>query len=258
MIELNDLIEIIYKAGEKVMEIYQSSDFEIKYKNDDSPLTIADQVSNDIICNSLHTLYPQIPILSEEGAEIPFSKRKKWQSLWVIDPIDGTKEFIKKNGEFTLNIALIEKNNPTVGLVYAPCIKKLWYGSDQGSFKVSKGKKSKISINSKCNDDLINIVSSRSHSNPMVKTFLNQFKNYNIVNMGSSIKICLVADGTADIYPRLAPTMEWDTAAAHAVLKYAGGSLIDLDTKKEMIYNRKNLKNSNFVANSNLTFRRMI
>ncbi len=258
MIELNDLIEIIYKAGEKVMEIYQSSDFEIKYKNDDSPLTIADQVSNDIICNSLHTLYPQIPILSEEGAEIPFSKRKKWQSLWVIDPIDGTKEFIKKNGEFTLNIALIEKNNPTVGLVYAPCIKKLWYGSDQGSFKVSKGKKSKISINSKCNDDLIDIVSSRSHSNPMIETFLNQFKNYNIVNMGSSIKICLVADGTADIYPRLAPTMEWDTAAAHAVLKYAGGSLIDLDTKKEMIYNRKNLKNSNFVANSNLTFRRMI
>ena len=258
MIDLNDLIKIIYEAGSNVMKIYRSSDFEISYKHDTSPLTLADKVSNDIICNSLNELYPQIPILSEEGIETPFSERKKWESLWLVDPIDGTKEFIKKNGEFTLNIALIKKNKPVLGLVYAPCIDKLWYGNEQGSYLIFNGKKSKIHVNRKNNNNEIDIVSSRSHSSPLIEKFLSQFKNYNIVNMGSSIKICLIADGGADIYPRLAPTMEWDTAAAHAILKYAGGTLTDLNTNKEMIYNRKNLKNSNFVANSSLVFNNSI
>ncbi len=255
MINIQELVNICNNAGNEIMKIYDNSDIskmEIEYKSDNSPLTLADKKSNQIICKSLKEQYPKIPILSEEGSEISYEERKKWGKFWLIDPIDGTKEFIKKNGEFTINIALIENNKPIIGIVYAPAVNKYWFGSKKtGSFKLENGHKSKIKVNEKVRCP-IKVVASRSHKSPKLENFLSNFENYELVNMGSSIKICLVAEGSADIYPRLAPTMEWDTAAAHAVLKYANGSLIDIDTNKEMEYNRKNLKNSYFIANSTI------
>ena len=257
MISMEELVDICRIAGDKIMEIYKSSNIskmEIEYKSDNSPLTIADKKANAIICEALIKKCPTIPILSEEGAKINYNKRKKWSRFWLIDPIDGTKEFIKKNGEFTINIALIENQQPIIGIVYAPALKKYWFGSKDGAFKLENEKKEKIEVNKNISSS-IKVVSSRSHKSPKLDTFLSNFENYELVNMGSSIKICLVAEGSADIYPRLAPTMEWDTAAAHAVLKYAHGTLIDLDTNKEMVYNRKNLKNSFFIANSNINLK---
>ncbi len=251
---MQDLINICLKASDEILKIYQKADvkeMQIEYKTDHSPLTLADKKSHNIICSSLKKIYPEIPILSEEGVEIPYIERKKWTQFWLIDPIDGTKEFIKKNGEFTINIALIKDGAPSLGIVYAPVLKKCWYGTKKGSFIVENGIKRKIQANINIKEP-IKVVASRSHASPMLEIFLNSINNYELVSMGSSLKICLVADGNADIYPRLAPTMEWDTAAAHAVLKFAGGSLIDLDTKEEMRYNRENLKNSHFIANSTM------
>ena len=260
MININDLIKICENAGNKIMEIYESADIskmEIEYKNDNSPLTLADKEANKIICKLLHNKEPKTPILSEEGSYISYENRKKWTKFWLIDPIDGTKEFIKKNGEFTINIALIENQKPTLGIVYAPALKKYWFGSKKGAFKLENGKKQKINVNKKVGKT-VKVVASRSHKSPKLNTFLSNFDKYELVSMGSSIKICLVAEGSADIYPRLAPTMEWDTAAAHAVLKFANGSLIDLNSNKEMLYNRKDLKNSFFIANSQLELKKIL
>ena len=259
MIDIHDIISIATNAGNAIMNIYNQSDkaMEIEYKDDNSPLTRADKESHSIICSSLKSLFPEIPVLSEEGSDIPYLNRKNWKQFWLIDPIDGTKEFIKKNGEFTVNIALIDNNSPVLGVVYAPVLQKYWYGSKKGSYVIEKNKKRRISINQKTNQT-IKIVASRSHSSQFLNQFLNHFKNYQLVNMGSSIKICLVAEGKADIYPRLAPTMEWDTAAAHAVLKYANGSLLDLSTQTEMAYNRENMRNSFFIANSIINLKEIL
>ena len=251
---MQNLIDICLKASNAILEIYKKSntdEMEIEYKSDNSPLTLADRKSHEIICSYLKEQYPKIPILSEEGSEIPYSERKEWDEFWLIDPIDGTKEFIKKNGEFTINIALIKDKKPSLGIVYAPALKKCWYGTDEGAFTLENGVKRRIQANLEMTEP-IKVVASRSHSSPMLDIFLKSINDYELVSMGSSLKICLVADGSADIYPRLAPTMEWDTAAAHAILKSAGGNLIDLSTSKEMTYNRENLKNSYFIANSNM------
>ena len=254
MVDINSLVNICSEAGDEILKIYSKTDkkyMEIEYKSDNSPLTLADKASHKIICKSLKKLYPKIPILSEEGALIPYQERKYWKLFWLIDPIDGTKEFIKKNGEFTINIALIKNQEPITGIVYAPALEKYWYGSPEGSFSLEGNIKKRINVNNSIKNKL-RIVASRSHSSPLLSKFLNSIDNYELVSMGSSLKICLVAEGSADIYPRLAPTMEWDTAAAHAVLKFADGNLIDLETKKEMRYNRKELRNSHFIANSNI------
>ena len=257
MIQMNDLIDICFNAGKEILKIYEKTDIVVEYKSDNSPLTLADQKSHECICSSLKALYPKIPILSEEGLKIPYKDRKEWDSFWLIDPIDGTKEFIKKNGEFTVNIALICNQKPILGIVYAPVLNKYWYGSEKGSFIICNGETKKITVNNEFKNE-INVVASRSHSSPLLKNFLESFNNYKLVSMGSSIKICLVAEGKADIYPRLAPTMEWDTAAAHAVLKFAGGSLIDINTQADMLYNRENLKNSHFIANSTMDLTTLI
>ena len=251
MIDIKDLINICSDAGREILKIYKKTDLGIEYKEDNSPLTLADKKSHECICSSLNKLYSDIPILSEEGAKIAYKNRSKWKRFWLIDPIDGTKEFIKRNGEFTVNIALIENQKPVLGIVYAPVLNKYWYGSKDGSFVLDNGKTKKITVNNTL-DKKIKVVASRSHKSPKLDSFLKNFKDYTLVSMGSSIKICLVAEGVADIYPRLAPTMEWDTAAAHAVLKFANGSLIDTNTQSEMIYNRENLKNSHFIANSSI------
>jgi len=257
VIDIQDLIDICSNAGQEILEIYKKTDLGIEYKEDNSPLTLADKKSHECICASLNKLYPNIPILSEEGAKIAYKDRSKWKLFWLVDPIDGTKEFIKKNGEFTVNIALIEDQKPILGIVYAPVLNKYWYGSKDGSFVIDHGKTKKIKVNN-TQDKKIKVVASRSHKSPKLDNFLKNFEDYTLLTMGSSIKICLVAEGIADIYPRLAPTMEWDTAAAHAVLKFAHGNLIDINTQLEMIYNRENLKNSHFIANSSIDLNNLI
>ena len=246
----HDIIKIAKDAGFAILKVYKNPNIAVNVKDDDSPLTIADKTSNEIITNALKKLTPEIPILSEEGKKIDYSERKKWKLFWLIDPLDGTKEFINKNGEFTVNIALISNGEPILGIVYAPVLDILWHGNiKEGSFKTDSDNSS-IKLNVKKPDGTIKVVASRSHSNnPKLDNFLIKYPDYKLVKMGSSIKICLVADGSADIYPRLGPTMEWDTAAAHAVVKFAGGNIYDLDNMNELTYNKSNLLNPEFLVN---------
>ena len=246
------VIEIAKEAGQAILDIYNGTDLDVTYKDDNSPLTLADKASNDIIEKGLKRLTPTIPILSEEGKNIDYSNRQQWNMFWLVDPLDGTKEFIKKNGEFTVNIALISNGEPILGVVYAPVLDITWYGDiKEGSYKFENNKpplKIKSIIPGK--EDIVKVVASRSHTdNPKLKKFLKDYPNHELVKMGSSIKICLVADGTAHIYPRLGPTMEWDTAAAHAVVKYAGGNIYDLNNMNELVYNKSNLLNPEFLVN---------
>ena len=245
---LDNLIEISKLAGDEILDVYNGT-IDVTLKDDLSPLTDADRRSNAVITSKLVALYPEIPILSEEGKEIDFSERKEWSLFWLIDPLDGTKEFIKRNGEFTVNIALIENGCPIAGIVYAPTKNTFWYGAKEiGSFIRENGSKSKEIFVQDDIEDPIRIVSSRSHPSPKLQSYLDRFQNHEIVNMGSSLKICLVADGTAHIYPRLGPTMEWDSGAGHAVLKYAGGFLTDATTGNELVYNKENLRNPDFIC----------
>ena len=245
---LDHLIDISRLAGNEILDVYNGT-IEVTLKDDLSPLTDADRKSNTVIIKKLLELYPDIPILSEEGKEINFKERKKWDLFWLIDPLDGTKEFIKRNGEFTVNIALIKNGSPIAGIVYAPTKNTFWYGADEiGSFRIENDSTpERISVKDRI-DEPIKIVSSRSHPSPKLQNYLDRFQNHKMVNMGSSLKICLVADGTAHIYPRLGPTMEWDSGAGHAVLKYAGGFLTDITTGDELIYNKEVLKNPDFIC----------
>ena len=236
-----------FEAGCEILKVYEK-DFEVSYKQDKTPLTIADQRANDIIEKYLSET--NIPILSEEGKQIDFNHRKNWNLLWIVDPLDGTKEFVKKNGEFTVNIALIKDGSPIIGVIYVPVSGCVYYGSSAGTFKEHNGVKKQLPTIYK--DRNFRVVDSRSHASPETENYINQLSKekgeIEIVSMGSSLKICLVAEGFADVYPRFAPTMEWDTAAGHAVAKYAGKNLIDLETNSEMIYNRPILKNNWFIV----------
>ena len=250
---IESLITISKQAGEAILKIYDLDDLGISHKEDNSPLTLADKASNEMICSQLKELTPDIPILSEEGKDISFDKRKNWDTFWLIDPLDGTKEFIKKNGEFSVNIALINHFKPILGIVYAPVLDTTWYGSaSEGSFKIiEKGKPEKINVLKYDDNETVKVVSSRSHSNnTKLDEFLTDYPKHELVFMGSSIKICLVADGSAHIYPRLGPTMEWDTAAAHAVVKFAGGNILDMTDRNELAYNKENLLNPAFLVNN--------
>lgn len=253
-------IEAALRAGKSIMEIYNSNDFEVKLKSDQSPLTLADIESHNIISQYLNKT--KIPILSEEGKNIPYSKRKNWNKLWVIDPIDGTKEFIKKNGEFTVNIALIENQIPIIGIIYAPILKTIYFSSkDLGSYKVKVNIKdydvddlikNAIQLPLKRKDSTYTIVASRSHMSKDTENFIHSAKKkhlkINLISKGSSLKLCMVAEGSADCYPRFAPTMEWDTAAGQAICEYAGFKVVDLKSKKKMLYNRKELLNNWFLV----------
>ena len=258
---LNNLIEISLEAGKEILDIYNTT-YEVEYKDDKSPLTLADKKSHEIIINNLKKL-SNYPILSEEGKNIPYEERKNWEYFWLIDPLDGTKEFIKKNGEFTVNIALVHKGKPVLGIVFAPVKDILYYGSKElGAFKIENNRILNLNnINIEKSHKEITVVASKSHLNDKTKAFIenlkNQYSNINLVSIGSSLKICLVAEKKADIYPRLAPTMEWDTAAAHAILSIVGGELVkyekystpkNLKELKELEYNKENLLNPNFIA----------
>ena len=244
---LNIAKEAAKKAGDKILQIY-GNEFSVSYKEDKSPLTIADQKANDIIESYL--LKTNIPILSEEGKLTEYKDRKNWKLLWIVDPLDGTKEFVKRNGEFTVNIALVKNGKPILGVIFVPVKGWLYYGSSNGSFREINKKKVKLPLDKKSTN--FKVVGSRSHQSPETKEYFEDIKkrkkNVEIVSMGSSLKICLVAEGSADVYPRFAPTMEWDTAAGHAIAKYAGKKLIDLQTKQEMMYNRLRLTNNWFIV----------
>lgn len=248
----NDIIQIVIKiakqAGLVIMDVYKT-DFEIKIKTDKSPVTEADTRANEIIFNGLIKINPDIPILSEEGRNIPYEERSKWDSFWLVDPLDGTKEYIKKNDEFTVNIAYMQNNLPIFGVVYAPALDELYWGSvEMGAYKSIAGETyNQINVRAYLNSP-VQIATSRSHPSPKMDKFLSQFEKNDLHPMGSSLKICSVADGRVHFYPRLGPTMEWDTGASHAVIKAAGGEIIKYGTNKPLEYNKEDLLNPEFIA----------
>lgn len=226
---LPEIKDMAVKAGNAILEIY-AQDFEVITKDDSSPLTQADLASHCIIRDELARLTPEIPLLSEESADIPFETRARWNEYWLIDPLDGTREFVNRNGEFTVNIALIRDNEPVLGVVYVPVTGVTYSGiTSSGAWRSdADGTTETIRVRIPCAEPMI-VVGSRSHANPALVGHLEKMGAFELVSMGSSLKFCLVAEGKADFYPRLGPTSEWDTAAAHAVVLAAGGKIVTLD-----------------------------
>jgi 3'(2'), 5'-bisphosphate nucleotidase len=256
---LNKALLAAYEAGKAILPIY-NTDIGVTYKDDKSPLTAADTASNEVIKEHLGS---DLPILSEEGKLTDYATRREWTLFWLIDPLDGTKEFIKKNGEFTINIALIENGVPVLGVVYVPVSGIMYFGmAGLGSFLCdmnlceSADLHQLLQVGTKLKHDAAAgpyiVVASRSHMTPETENFIREKQeahgSVELISSGSSIKLCLVAEGKANIYPRLAPTMEWDTAAAHAVAKYAGCSVYSWETNMELTYNKENLLNPWFIV----------
>ena len=248
-IDIQDIVTIAKEAGNTIMQVYKQ-DFEVEYKQDSSPLTLADKNANDIIEDGLNQLSVNLPILSEEGKEIPYKNRKHWEYFWLVDPLDGTKEFVKKNDEFTVNIALIHKDTPVLGVVYAPALDVCyWAKKGEGAFKDGQ----KLPLKTADQRKIYKVVASRSHMSDETQAFIDAIdtdKEKELISIGSSLKICLVAEGEADIYPRLGPTMEWDTGAAHAVVNESGKSLEKYMNGKysKHEYNKEDLLNRWFVV----------
>ncbi|MFT5139778.1 MAG: 3'(2'), 5'-bisphosphate nucleotidase [Lysobacterales bacterium] len=235
---LNQLVTLSRKAGQAILEVYKQ-DFEVEHKADASPLTQADLAAHRIICQGLAELDPDTPVLSEESAEIPFSQRSQWNEYWLVDPLDGTKEFVNRNGEFTVNIALILDHAPVMGVVHVPVTGRTYFSARGiGAFRRDGDTNAvEISTRQPAATPLV-VVGSRSHANPDLEKRLSTIGQYELVSMGSSLKFCLIAEGKADFYPRLGLTSEWDTAAAQAVVEAAGGRVTTLDGKT-LPYNRK-------------------
>jgi 3'(2'), 5'-bisphosphate nucleotidase len=245
---LEILIEIADRAGKKILDVYNDeARFSlVDFKTDKSPLTIADKDSHIIISRELQYHFPNIPIISEEGKEIPYSTRKNWNYFWLVDPLDGTREFIKRNGEFTINIALIENNYPVIGLISAPVKQVIyWGGHKYRSYKYEKGKITEIHVSSKKTD--LSVVQSRSHSSEQEKEFYSKYPVKEYISVGSALKFCMIAEGTADLYYRHGPTMEWDTAAGQAIVEGARGEVLNAMNKK-FAYNKESLINENFLV----------
>lgn len=243
-----EVAQIARQAGEATLEIYARADAEVTYKKDDSPLTAADLASHERIMEGLEKLTPDIPILSEEGADRPYAERRPWTRFWLVDPLDGTKEFIKKNGEFTVNIALVEAGLPVLGVVYAPVLSRGYLGAQEHGAWLQEGDGERMPIRATgTSEPGLAVVASRSHAGEALKAFLAQLPEHHLVSMGSSLKLCLVSEGTADLYPRLGPTMEWDTAAAHAVVSAAGGEVLDF-SGEPLRYNKESLLNPHFIV----------
>jgi 3'(2'), 5'-bisphosphate nucleotidase len=240
--DLNSLVEPIVAlaedAGRAILEVY-STDFEVQSKDDESPLTQADLASHRWIDAGLKSLTPDIPIISEESGLPSFDERSQWQRYWLIDPLDGTKEFVNRNGEFTVNIALIDNHRPVLGVVHVPVLNKTYVGCKGIGAHRRDGDTDPVSIQvAAASAASARVVGSRSHRGASLDAYLENLGDHNMVPMGSSLKFCVVAEGEADLYPRLGPTSEWDTAAAQAVVEQAGGSVVTLDGKP-MKYNAK-------------------
>lgn len=262
--EKKDLLESIArtakKAGDAILKVY-NSEFEVEKKGDESPLTEADKQSHLVIQEALEKT--DFPILSEEGRSIDYEERAQWNTLWIVDPLDGTKEFVKRNGEFTVNIALVHKGETLLGAIYVPVKDIMYLGAKElGSVKLEDfsqienegisswyADKNKLPLNF---DRKYTVVGSRSHMSPETEAFIEEKKKeqgeIEMISIGSSLKLCMVAEGRADVYPRFAPTMEWDTAAGQAIVEAMGGRVIDWKTKSNMVYNRENLLNNWFLV----------
>lgn len=245
---LDRVTEISRMAGHAIMDIYRQG-IEVTNKADDSPLTQADLASHRIICSALEKLTPGLPCLSEEAATFDFATRSAWQEYWLIDPLDGTKEFIKRNGEFTVNIALIRDHEPVLGVVHIPVSGESFSGGrGLGAQRVNdQGEVKTIQVRKPPADPLV-VVGSRSHANPELERYLDQLGEHELISMGSALKFCVVAEGKADFYPRLGPTSEWDTAAAHAVVVAAGGSVVKLDGQPLQYNLKDSLLNPEFLV----------
>ncbi|MDJ0698451.1 MAG: 3'(2'),5'-bisphosphate nucleotidase CysQ [Woeseiaceae bacterium] len=226
---LEPVVAMAVEAGDAILEVY-ATDFDVQNKADESPLTQADLASHNRIVAGLGALTPEIPIISEESGLPDFATRSAWAQYWLIDPLDGTKEFVNRNGEFTVNIALIEDHRPILGVVHVPVQKKTYVGcKGAGSTVRSPGSDPRAIRVAESSTDPVRVVGSRSHRGASLDAYLEQLGDYDMVPMGSSLKFCIVAEGGADIYPRLGPTSEWDTAAAQAVVEQAGGVVLQLD-----------------------------
>ena len=257
---LHTAITAALQASKAILEIYHSGVLDLELKGDNSPLTRADTASHNVIMSYLETT--GIPVLSEEGRDIPYQERKDWKQLWIVDPIDGTKEFIKRNGEFTVNIALIENQRPLIGVIFVPVTGELYFSSKEiGAYKVTVDLENfnienliskAIKLPLQGDDKTFTIVASRSHMSKQTVNYIKKMREIHskvdLLSKGSSLKLCMVAEGKADCYPRFAPTMEWDTAAGQAICEHSGFHLIDLNTKKSMLYNREKLLNNWFLV----------
>ena len=260
--EIETAIRAAFLAGVEIMKVYDTA-FKVEHKSDNSPLTIADKNAHVIIKDALQET--DLPVLSEEGRDIPFHERKDWDRFWMVDPLDGTKEFVKRNGEFTVNIARIKKNRAEAGVIYVPVKGIMYFGVEGlGAYKMEQFTEENLSQGLKewtasakrlpiANSGRpYTVVGSRSHKSDETTSFMEELRgkhgDFEIVSMGSSLKICLVAEGVADIYPRFAPTMEWDTAAGHGIIRAAEKEIIDYSTQAPMVYNKENLLNNWFIV----------
>lgn len=263
-VSIRTLLNISYKAGQEILDVY-NSDFAVENKEDKSPLTLADKKSHETIEQELSALFPEVPILSEEGKSISYTERSKWEYFWLVDPLDGTKEFVKRNGEFTVNIALIQNGYPVFGVIYAPVLDTAYIGKqDLGSYKIENVKdyleltseEELLNAGKKLphvqNEDKKSVVASRSHMSKETEEYIEKVKNtygeLDITSAGSSLKLCLVAEGVADVYPRFAPTMEWDTGAGQAIVEQSGGTVVNTETNERISYNKENLLNPWFIV----------
>jgi 3'(2'), 5'-bisphosphate nucleotidase len=245
---LPNVIHAAEIACKEILSVYESGDFQAELKGDNSPLTIADKHAHDAITDILQS--SNLPILSEEGKEIPYAERKSWEYFWMVDPLDGTKEFLKRNGEFTVNIALIHRNAPVLGVVATPVTGDLYYGFGDNAFLKRKGVEKKLERRARIDlkQQGLRVVASRSHMNEETQNFVQALDKPSLVNSGSSLKFMLIAEGTADVYPRFAPTMEWDTAAAHAIINAIGLKVLQQGSTAELGYNKESLLNPGFVV----------
>lgn len=248
---LPSLRQIARDAGAAILNIYEDpSRFNVEHKSDDSPLTAADQAANAVICEALEQLPQRFPIISEENKAVPYEMRKAYDYYWLVDPLDGTKEFIKRNGEFTVNIALVHRERVVLGVVYAPVLDHLYWASEgQGAFSEKEGHTQRLqALSFNQQDKGLKVVCSRSHLNEGTQAFVDALDTPDLVATGSSLKFLLLAAGEAHVYPRLAPTMEWDTAAAQIIVEEAGGQVLRHDNGQPLHYNKENLLNPHFIA----------
>ena len=249
-ISLEAVKDVAVRAGVAVLEVYRRQAAWVRRKADGSPVTEADIASEQVIRAGLSSIDPSIPYLSEESTLSSYVSRREWQRFWLVDPLDGTKEFLKRTDEFTVNIALIEKGQPVLGVIVAPAVGSIYYASKyEGAWKDhTSAEPKRLSSQLADVDRPLRVIESVSHPSPELEHFLEGFEVADRLRIGSSLKFCLLAEGVADVYPRLGPTMEWDTVAAHAVLKAAGGEINKYGTNESLKYNKQNLLNAEFIA----------
>jgi 3'(2'), 5'-bisphosphate nucleotidase len=242
------LVALAHRAGEAVMKFYYQEDLGVTYKDFDSPLTCADVASHHLIVEHLHTLTPNLPVLSEESQTVPYDERQAWRTFWLVDPLDGTKEFINRNGEFTVNIALVQNSRPILGVVHAPAMDVTYFAAEGvGAFKHMARTRTHAICVRRDEPARLKVVVSRSHPSKELDKLLLRIGPHECIGMGSSLKICLVAEGEAHLYPRLGPTMEWDTAAAQCIAEMAGGAITD-SAGQTLRYNKADLHNPDFIV----------